>query len=140
MIYCDTSLLVTATIRASRAPAVHRWLYQHAAGDCAPALDHNRVSSAVSIKRRQGRHFGRRTRQRSWRDGLPRKPEIWSCFPFRNEAFNLAARFCEMKDSTLRAGDALHLAVASLGGHAMATLDARMREGAEAVGVGVVGV
>ncbi len=45
-----------------------------------------------------------------------------------------------MKRSPLRAGDALHLAVASLGGHALATLDARMKEGAVAVGVRVVGV
>ena len=39
----------------------------------------------------------------------------------------------------LRAADALHLAVAALGGHALATLDARLAEGAQAVGVRVVG-
>ena len=38
------------------------------------------------------------------------------------------------------AADALHLAVAALGGHALATLDARLAAGAQAVGVRVVGV
>ena len=37
-----------------------------------------------------------------------------------------------------RAADALHLAVAALGGHALATLDARLAEGAQAVGVRVL--
>ena len=38
------------------------------------------------------------------------------------------------------APDALHLALAAPGGHALATLDARLAEGARAVGVRVVGV
>ena len=37
-----------------------------------------------------------------------------------------------------RAADALHLAVAALGGHALATLDARLAERARAVGMRVV--
>ena len=37
-----------------------------------------------------------------------------------------------------RAADALHLAVAALGGHALATLDARLAEGAQAQGVRVL--
>ena len=45
-----------------------------------------------------------------------------------------------MVATTLRGGDALHLAVAALGGHALATLDPRLAEGAQAVGVRVVGV
>lgn len=35
--------------------------------------------------------------------------------------------------------DALHLAVAAPGGHALATLDTRLAEGAQGVGVRVVG-
>lgn len=54
------------------------------------------------------------------------------------ETFILAARFCTIEGSTLCAGDALHLAVASLGGQALAALVARMRDEAEAVGVRVV--
>ena len=38
------------------------------------------------------------------------------------------------------AADAFDLAVAALGGHALATLDARLAEGAQAVGVRVVGI
>ena len=48
--------------------------------------------------------------------------------------------YSKLIDSILRAADALHLAVAALGGHALATLDARLAEGAQAVGVRVVGV
>ena len=55
-------------------------------------------------------------------------------------AFVLAAHFCDRYESSLRAGDALHLAVASLGGHTLATLDRTMAEAAVAVGVGVVPV
>ena len=60
--------------------------------------------------------------------------------PVPQPAFDLAARFCDWHELGLRAGDALHLAVASLGGHSLATLDATMARGAVAVGVEVVGV
>ena len=50
----------------------------------------------------------------------------------------MAAR--RLIDFALRAADALHLAVAALGGHALATLDARLAEGAQAGGGRGVGV
>ena len=66
--------------------------------------------------------------------------ERLTLLPVPPPAFALAARFCDMNATGLRAGDALHLAVASLGGHALATLDKVMAEAAGAVGVMVVGV
>ena len=59
---------------------------------------------------------------------------------FRRKAPTTNRLYYEDNLDVLRGPDALHLAVAALGGHALATLDARVAEGAKAVGVRVVGV
>ena len=59
---------------------------------------------------------------------------------FRRKAPTTNRLYYEDNLDVLRGPDALHLAVAALGGHALATLDAWLAEGAQAVGVRVVGV
>ncbi len=49
----------------------------------------------------------------------------------------VAGLTADRDDLKLRAGDALHLATASLGGHHLVTLDKTMSAGAVAVGVGL---
>ena len=51
-------------------------------------------------------------------------------------AWDLAAGLCDRHELKLRAGDALHMAVASLGGHLLATLDRTMAEGGAGYGRG----
>lgn len=61
----------------------------------------------------------------------------FTVIPVPDAAYDLAASYCDMIASSLRAADKLHLAIAALGGHALATLDARLAEGAQAVEVRV---
>lgn len=138
MIYCDTSVLVSALSNEPRSEEVRAWLEAVAAGElCISDWTVTEFASAISAKVRFG--------------SLPkeRKPVIltqWHAMlaheltreAVASDAFDLAARFCDMPTPGLRAGDALHLAVASLGGHSLATLDERMMAGAEAAGVRVV--
>ncbi len=140
MIYCDTSLLVAALTVEPRTVAVQTWLTGHQPPAlCTGAWTNTEFSSAIALKLRRGEITpDDRTRAlANWRI-LHNQSLVMIAVP--HEAFDLAARFCDMTAPGLRASDALHLAVASLGAHALATLDARMREGAEAVGVRVVEV
>ena len=140
MIYCDTSLLVTALSVEPRSPEVQRWLAEQAAGTlCISDWVVTEFSSAVALKLRRGEFTleDGATALANW-DTVRR--ERLTLLPVPQPAFALAARYCEMPAIGLRAADALHLAVAALGGHALATLDARLAEGAQAVGVRVVGV
>lgn len=140
MIYCDTSLLVAALTREARTEEVRAWLGGFEPGDlCASVWADTEFSAALALK---VRHGALSAELRAEALALWRAMQIDQLVvtPVPQEAFDLAARFCDMKGSNLRAGDALHLAVASLGGHGLATLDSRMKEGAEAVGVMVTGV
>jgi predicted nucleic acid-binding protein len=137
MIYCDTSLLVPALVPESASSRVQLWLEaQPESSLCVSPWVATEFSSAIALKLRHGalqseHKSGILTRWRAM------QADQLVVIPVPGDAFDLAARFCDMSVSILRAGDALHLAVASLGGHALATLDERMRERAAAVGVRV---
>jgi uncharacterized protein len=138
MIYCDTSLLVAALTPETLTARVQEWLrLQPAGGLCVSGWVVTELSSALAIKLRQGELT---LEQRAdvltrWRLLLA---ENLVTIPVPVQAWDLAARFADRHELKLRAGDALHLSVASLGGHELATLDTGMAEGAVSVGVGVV--
>ena len=140
MIYCDTSLLVSALTVEAGSVKVQRWLAnQVAASLCISGWVITEFSSAVALKLRRGEltHDDAALALTNWRS---LQPDRLITIPVPSEAFGLAARFCDMIAPGLRAGNALHLAVASLGGHSLATLDERMMAGAEAAGVRVIDV
>ena len=70
----------------------------------------------------------------NWRSA---RQENLTLVPVPPEAFDLAALCCDLHELGLRAGDALHVAVAALGGHRLATLGGAMAKAAVAVGVQV---
>jgi uncharacterized protein len=55
--------------------------------------------------------------------------------PVTREHFQTAARFADQSELGLRAGDALHVAVAAELGATLCTLDKRLAEAAVALGV-----
>ena len=62
-------------------------------------------------------------------------PSLNSNWPLAH--FEKAARFASHHALGLRAGDALHLAIAAGGGHTLVTLDVRMAEAASQLGIPV---
>lgn len=54
-----------------------------------------------------------------------------------DDHFEIAAEFVTRQELGLRAGDALHLAIARDSGHTLATLDTRMASAAPLLGVSV---
>ena len=138
MIYCDTSLLVTALTVEDRSAQAQAWLTTRNEGDlCISPWVVSEFSSALAIKLRSGAvPVAERARILSNWHVLQQDHLAMVAVP--ETAFALAAHFCDRYESKLRAGAALHLAVASLGGHALATLDRTMAEAASAVGVAVV--
>lgn len=140
MIYCDTSLVVAVLAREPSSYRAQDWI---AALDTAELCISDWVvtefSGALALKARTGQISPelRAAIKTRWQSFLA---SAWSVEEVRRDAFELAARFCDLQNSALRSGDALHLAVASLGGHSLATLDRAMAEAALAVGVAVEAV
>ncbi len=135
MIYVDTSVLVSALTREAATPAAQAWLWSHPPfGLAISDWTRTEFSAAVSMKARMGRitpeemaatlaEFRRVT------------PVYFLCWRIDGAMFEQAARLCERVISGLRASDALHLAVAQAYGAALATLDLRLAEAAQAAGV-----
>lgn len=140
MIYCDTSLVIAALTPEIGSAKVLQWLGVQEAGSlCVSGWVGTEVSSALSIKLRRG---DLTPEQRAdvlmhWRRLAAASLVV---VPVPLQAWDLAASFADRHESKLRAGDALHLAVASLGGHALATLDQVMAAAALQFGISVVAV
>jgi predicted nucleic acid-binding protein len=135
MIYCDTSVLVAALAREADTPRAQTWLDARNDGElCISGWVVTEFSGATGMKVRTGElTVAKRAEiQTSWRELVETSVTVVDVPP---EAFDLAARFCDRHETGLRSGDALHLAVASLGAHTIATLDRAMAKAAIAVGV-----
>jgi len=64
------------------------------------------------------------------------KSESLTVVPVIREHFLVAARFADQHGIVLRAGDALHIAIAAAQGATICTLDKRLAEAAITLGVG----
>ena len=137
MIYCDASVLVAGLTREADTERVLAWIAERKSGElCISGWVITEFAGAVATKlrRRELPTEERGAVQASWRKLIENSLSVCE---IPSGAFEQAARFCEMKKSSLRPGDALHLAIASLGGHSLATLDRGMAEAAIVVGVAV---
>lgn len=91
------------------------------------------VSSALSLKVRTGALTPQR-RQVS-RAGYAQLLDRLLVLTVTTDHFHAAARYAEQQDLMLRAGDALHLAIAAAQGATLLTLDRRLYDAGLAVGV-----
>lgn len=138
MIYIDTSVIVAALTREGTTPRVQQWIEAQLEGELviSPWVV-TEVSSALSVKVRTSALTieSRAEIMATWAE---LQSEIFVSVPVAGNHFDVAARFADQHDLGLRAGDALHLAIASSAGHRLATLDKIMAEAAPKLGVPVV--
>lgn len=137
--YLDTSCCVAALTPESGSERIRTWLGAHRDDvlTSSPWV-HAELASALSIKVRTasltiGQRGAVMAAWHSFREGLRN-------LAIAQELFAIAADMAGRQDLALRAGDALHLAVAAAHGCTLVTLDARMAKAAPELGVPVAAI
>jgi predicted nucleic acid-binding protein len=138
MIYIDTSALVPVFIREPKSEAVISWI--ESSGERLAISEWTLVefASAAAIKVRTGQTAVNLVKQATVRAHEFAKKHCTVAVPGREE-FRRAAALAGGDALKLRAGDALHLAIAaSLSAQGILCLDEAMIESAKSLGMGVV--
>lgn len=135
MQYLDTSLLVAALTNDTATERVQTWLSeQNAEALLISDWVVTEFSSALSIKVRTG-SLAAQHRAEALAMFTRLAAESFNVVPISSGHFRTAARYADNHALGLRAGDALHLAVAGQRGATLFTLDHRLAEGGLALGV-----
>jgi len=133
--YLDTSLLVAALTNEAATERIQTWLSEQNADDLLISdWVLTEFSSALSIKvRTRALTEGHRAGALAVFTQL--MAESFTVIPISSAHFRTAAQFADQYALGLRAGDALHLAVARESGATLCTLDRKLAEGGMALGV-----
>ncbi len=133
-VYLDTSVVVSIIVTESSSEASRRWLEAQAIGTMAISVwVETELSSALALKVRTG-ELSRDPMLQAlalFRDSL--LPGMF-CHDVVTSDFKLAHTFLESGEHALRAGDTMHLAIASRLGVAIATNDRKLQSAAKALG------
>jgi len=135
MLYLDTSLLVAALTNEAETEQMQRWLGRQPEDDLAISdWVTTEFSSALSIKLRAGQ-IGAAHRADALAIFTRLATDSFTVVPVSRLQFRSAARFVEQHALSLRAGDALHLAICGDHGATLCTLDRRLSDAGSALGV-----
>jgi hypothetical protein len=140
MIYIDTSALVPAFIREPKSEAVLAWIETAEEGLVVSEWSITEFSSAAAIKARTGEISTATAKQARTRFLAFAQNHCSIAVPQRKE-FRRAAELAGDMNLKLRAGDALHLAIAEASkSQGILCLDEAMNAGATKLGLDVVSV
>jgi predicted nucleic acid-binding protein len=138
-VYVDTSALVALVTPEARTGALQQWLRAHdqvhlvSADWCVPE-----VASALAIKVRT-RQIDADLADEAWNEFGTACDGLLQLTPVAATDFSLAAQMCRVPQAGLRAGDALHLAVALRSEcGAMLCFDELLNRNAEANGLALI--
>ena len=133
--YLDTSLLVAALTREAKTETIQVWLGKQKPDELAISeWVTAEFSAALSIKLRTAQiDTGHRADALALFARL--SADTLTIVPVQGVHFRTAARFADQYALGLRAGDALHLAIAADQGATLCTLDQLLAEAGSSVGV-----
>lgn len=137
--YLDASFLVATLTEEARTEDVRQWLdVNSGAGLAISPWIVTEVASALSIKVRTGA-LPIEQRNEVMGAWVSLRKNAFAMLPVTTKDFELAALFADRHDLGLRAGDALHVAIAAANGCTLVTLDRVLAAAAPQCGVPVVG-
>jgi predicted nucleic acid-binding protein len=133
--YLDTSLVVAALTKEARTDQVQTWLGARTSDDLLISdWVNTEFSAALSIKLRS-EQIDEATRTGSLAGYNCLRRASLTVLPVTPEQFHAAASFADRYALGLRAGDALHLAIAAKHGATLCTLDRRLSDAGPKLGI-----